>query len=717
MSGINTNALLQGSMVSPFLSTEQLLAPAKQNALLEHYAVQNRQSEQTMAANEIEYAARAAQGLLGLGDEAAMAAAYPGAVATAQQYGFLKKAPSVFPGKARLEQIAAMGTPAKDQAEQAAVRQTATGLRIPMPGATPATAAPGATTGAVPGAGGGASFAGGIAGMEGGGNAMPPENPRWPVARGGPAGAHQFIASTWNEFAKANPELFKGMTPEQVLAARNDTTVVGPNGETRSTLAANWYAGENAKVLQAQNIAPTPANLGIAHALGAGGATKVLSAPDNTPLSQVIPETIAQNPQYGRMTVGDLKRQYSRLGPVGGPGDGTTPPPYQVATTGAVPPPPVAAPGAVAPVAAPGTATTAQPPPGGATAPAVAMPTPPTPLVGDTGLTASQIKEYNNRISLARTAPQLAQAEAWKEQLVQHNATVQQQYETRVQQAQQHAQTQANEADRRRISQRQLELSEDANRRANDELAEKARVAGETYVPGTGIEAVHENTVQKYAAKIAKGQQLTDDEQRLYDGAYYALQQTGGQTGVMTDPNNPGQQIPFQTTRRLSPSLPEPKGGALPAVISQPGAPTRAAATEGQGKAAGWADRMQIAAPVMDKLDDVTTYAQRGLEKAGKYVGYNVNTPEYQQLRTAQEAFLGAILRKESGAAISPAEWERDAHLYFPMPGESVETAALKKRFRQAAVEGMIREAGPGYKPAASTTAPTTGGWSVKRID
>ncbi len=175
---------------------------------------------------------------------------------------------------------------------------------------------PGAATGpAAQGGGGGttgrsSTYAGGIAGFESGGAADPGDNPLWPSARGGPAGQHGFIASTWNSFAAANPDLFKGMSPEQILAARKDPAL--------SEQATNWYAGQNAKVLTAANIPATPANLGIAHALGGGGATKVLSAPDNTPLSQLIPETIAQNPQYGRMTVADLKQKYAKLGPIGG---------------------------------------------------------------------------------------------------------------------------------------------------------------------------------------------------------------------------------------------------------------------------------------------------------------------------------------------------------------------------------------------------------------
>jgi hypothetical protein len=340
------------------------------------------------------------------------------------------------------------------------------------------------------------------------------------------------------------------------------------------------------------------------------------------------------------------------------------------------------------------------------------MPTPPTPLVGDTGLTAPQIREYNNRLDLARTPAQQAQVVAWKEQLVQHNDTVQRQYQNDVRQMQQQAQTRqdtlAHQAQTAQLSQQagerdaeRLQLARDANTRANQEAADKARVAGETYVPGTGIEAVHENTLQKYAAKMAKGQPLTDDEQRLYDGAYYALQQAGGQTGVMDDPNNSGVKIPYQTTRRLAPSLPEPRGGALPTVISQPGAPTKAPTTLEQARATTFAGRMQVATPVMDELDDITTYSQRGLEKAGKYVGYNLNSPEYRRLRVAQEAFLSGVIRQDSGAAVDKSEWERYAHLYFPMPGEDVQTLKLKQRIRQAEMESMVRAAGPNYKPVA----------------
>ena len=329
MSGAQTSTFAPPNVLLNTLSGAQT-AEVQQNQLMN----QGKQLDLSNA-NQAQVQAAAAGLLSGFTDEASRAEAYPKYVGMLQKDGYAMNAPAQYPGEAYLRAIVNQGIPAKDLYSSGALLTPAqqqflnTGTATSTP-TTGATAQP--TTG-------GPSFAGGIAGFESGGVSNPPENPNWPVAKGGPAGPHQFIASTWNQFAQANPDLFKGMTPDQILAARTDTTPVGPNGEDRSTLATNWYAGENAKVLQASNIAPTPTNLGIAHALGAGGATKVLSAPDNTPLSQVIPETIPQNPQYGRMTVGDLKQRYSRLGPVGGSAStapaagGGTPGRTQVAST------------------------------------------------------------------------------------------------------------------------------------------------------------------------------------------------------------------------------------------------------------------------------------------------------------------------------------------------------------------------------------------------
>jgi len=160
---------------------------------------------------------------------------------------------------------------------------------------------------------GGSDFSNGIAKLEGNG-----ENPRWPIAQGGPDGPHQFTAATWNQFAQENPSYFQGMNPRQVLQARRDPQL--------SATATDWYATKNTPILQANGIEATPANLGIAHTLGPLGAS-VLKFPDQTPLSQAFSITQPQmaqqirskNPQYAQMSVGQLRQKYAFLnGPVPG---------------------------------------------------------------------------------------------------------------------------------------------------------------------------------------------------------------------------------------------------------------------------------------------------------------------------------------------------------------------------------------------------------------
>lgn len=167
---------------------------------------------------------------------------------------------------------------------------------------------------------GGSSYAQGIHSIEGSG-----QNPNWPAAAGGPLGPHQFTAETWKQFAGENPQLFTGKSPDEILAARTDPQL--------SATATDWYAAKNTPILKAAGVDPSPQNLAIAHTLGGAGAAGVLKFPDEASLPQAIQATqpdaasaiLRENPQFARMTVGDLRQRYSKVG---------APAPYQVAQAG-----------------------------------------------------------------------------------------------------------------------------------------------------------------------------------------------------------------------------------------------------------------------------------------------------------------------------------------------------------------------------------------------
>lgn len=55
------------------------------------------------------------------------------------------------------------------------------------------------------------------------------------------------------------------------------------------------------------------------------------------------------------------------------------------------------------------------------------------------------------------------------------------------------------------------------------------------------------------------------------------------------------------------------------------------------------------------------------------------------------------MLRPESGAAISDAEYEREYKKYIPAPGDDADTLAEKRRARERAFDNISRDAGPRY--------------------
>jgi hypothetical protein len=79
----------------------------------------------------------------------------------------------------------------------------------------------------------------------------------------------------------------------------------------------------------------------------------------------------------------------------------------------------------------------------------------------------------------------------------------------------------------------------------------------------------------------------------------------------------------------------------------------------------------------------------------------------------AARNFINAILRRESGAVISPSEFAEARQQYLPQPGDLPETLAQKRINRETVIANMKRAAGRAYQPPASLTPPPAGGPSV----
>jgi hypothetical protein len=76
-------------------------------------------------------------------------------------------------------------------------------------------------------------------------------------------------------------------------------------------------------------------------------------------------------------------------------------------------------------------------------------------------------------------------------------------------------------------------------------------------------------------------------------------------------------------------------------------------------------------------------------------------TPDQARYRQAQEDWVRAKLRKESGAAIGKEEMEREIATYFPQVGEGPEVRAQKRQARAVAVEAMRASAGKATVPSS----------------
>lgn len=131
--------------------------------------------------------------------------------------------------------------------------------------------------------------------------------------------------------------------------------------------------------------------------------------------------------------------------------------------------------------------------------------------------------------------------------------------------------------------------------------------------------------------------------------------------------------------------------------------------TEVQAKAEIFANKMEQSNKAI--TDGVGT-SLTGKIASGLPLGNYVQSPEYQKYKQASSNFITALLRQESGAAISKSEFDRYDKEYMPQPGDSTEVLSQKTEARRIAIEGMKKGAGPGYKSPTAAALPT--GWSVQ---
>jgi hypothetical protein len=152
--------------------------------------------------------------------------------------------------------------------------------------------------------------------------------------------------------------------------------------------------------------------------------------------------------------------------------------------------------------------------------------------------------------------------------------------------------------------------------------------------------------------------------------------------------------------------------------------------TEGQAKANLFGSRMRESDRILQELEGqyspLAVNAKMGAEKlpgvgavAGA-VGNAMLSGQGQRAEQAQRDFVNAVLRRESGAVISDAEFANAQKQYFPQPNDKPENLAQKRRNRQMAIQGLEAEVPGGLKmgaPAKPAAGGASGGWSIQRVN
>lgn len=130
---------------------------------------------------------------------------------------------------------------------------------------------------------------------------------------------------------------------------------------------------------------------------------------------------------------------------------------------------------------------------------------------------------------------------------------------------------------------------------------------------------------------------------------------------------------------------------------------------DSQSKALLFASRGQAANKILEELSakgvnrpSVTKEVLDAVPVIGGALGAAANatvvSPEQQQVDQAQRDFINATLRRESGAAISPSEFDNARKQYFVQIGDSPEVIAQKKQNRELAMRGILAEVPEGMR-------------------
>ena len=209
--------------------------------------------------------------------------------------------------------------------------------------------------------------------------------------------------------------------------------------------------------------------------------------------------------------------------------------------------------------------------------------------------------------------------------------------------------------------------------------------SGETFLDPETLKPVY-TPAEKAPAKPAAIQEYEYAKSQGFKGSFQDWE--ASKKGGMSLQMNPDGSVSFQQGGNIKPM------------------------TEAQSKDTVYATRAEGALktfePVANSMSELSSTMLGKVPGVGNYM----KSEGYQKAEQAGREFLAAVLRKDTGAAITSQEMTEYGSVYFPAPGDSADTLTQKKASRARALAamkaGMTPQAILAQEKALSATQPQT---------
>lgn len=118
--------------------------------------------------------------------------------------------------------------------------------------------------------------------------------------------------------------------------------------------------------------------------------------------------------------------------------------------------------------------------------------------------------------------------------------------------------------------------------------------------------------------------------------------------------------------------------------------------TESEGRNSGFYGRGVKSHDVLKNLESLGTSLWNSTAGKIPVAGNYMVSQDAQKYDQAKRDFINAVLRRESGAVISPDEFNNAEKQYFPQPGDGPEVIRQKRGNRETTIQGLKISSGQG---------------------